>query len=713
MDGVDYLYDTFIELLATSNTVVRTPNLLSAYAESSEKERRAIFDMNRYDEYNKKKLAATGEEVHKLYERLTQLVETQIGSEVSRAKRQQMVKEWVATLKLNVATLKDAERGLTATEAINRSETRSRSDPSASDNMNTKAKTGSYLPDHLTATTSMPASPDFKPNNPEIIPFNCSANLKSSLNPNGAWDPNFTLDSLYLDDDIKEALKKNLTYPFSFPNVFGSVKNSKGVLLYGAPGTGKTSIVRGSVNELHKFKRMRTEKDFLKLSEDPALLDTNGVSFLTRYFPGGDVPKMLLYVVETSSMMSTWKDEAERQLSRYFEMASATSPSILFFDEADTYFSSESQNNAKVALFKQLVGGLTNRTGQVFIIMATNYPSRIEGAIRSRFGTNVVEVPLPARDQRQQIAADGIAACYDENLLTKAGKLELKKNAFIISHMLAGATVPRLKNENTSLPPLFSGRDINNIITQLFGYAVSNLMANSIVGDKRAPSTDLGFFVPQECGSNSINISKGLWGSSTIECDYYDVNALRRKDIFTAPIVPKWTTDKLPPQSPNWTRLKVRGEALMPPMLNAETLISLYHSNGNRFSASTSIEALIDQMRFNEEIGKTNSDTAVMTNDYYKIINARTGGQTLYGVNGTVPFAIYDEKDPWKEHEKVQASPWIFTNKDHYNKVVMLNQLWNPEPNKEGTPNVSLYKSYLEMWTKEMESKAKKELQIE
>ena len=145
------------------------------------------------------------------------------------------------------------------------------------------------------------------------------------------------------------------------------------VLLYGAPGTGKTLIARALAASC---SRAGSE-----------------VSFFMR--KGADV-------------LSKWVGESERQLRLLFEEASKRQPSIIFFDEIDGLApvrssKSDQIHNSLVATLLALMDGLDNR-GRVVVLGATNRVDSIDGALRrpGRFDRELA-FPLPGLSARAEI----------------------------------------------------------------------------------------------------------------------------------------------------------------------------------------------------------------------------------------------------------------------------------------------------------------------
>ena len=161
--------------------------------------------------------------------------------------------------------------------------------------------------------------------------------------------------------------------PLLYPEIFERFKMTppRGVLLYGAPGTGKTLIARALAASC---SRAGSE-----------------VSFFMR--KGADV-------------LSKWV-ESERQLRLLFEEASKRQPSIIF-DEIDGLApvrssKSDQIHNSLVATLLALMDGLDNR-GRVVVLGATNRVDSIDGALRrpGRFDRELA-FPLPGLSARAEI----------------------------------------------------------------------------------------------------------------------------------------------------------------------------------------------------------------------------------------------------------------------------------------------------------------------
>lgn len=174
-----------------------------------------------------------------------------------------------------------------------------------------------------------------------------------------------------LGDQIKR-IREMIELPLKFPQIFArlGIEPPKGVLLHGAPGSGKTLIARVIANEADAY--------FLHLS---------GPEIMHKFY-----------------------GESEAHLRSVFEEAQKNAPSILFLDELDAIapkreeLGGEKQVERRVvAQLLALMDGLENR-GQVIIIGATNLPNLLDPALRrpGRFDREI-EIPIPDKNGRLEI----------------------------------------------------------------------------------------------------------------------------------------------------------------------------------------------------------------------------------------------------------------------------------------------------------------------
>ncbi len=172
-----------------------------------------------------------------------------------------------------------------------------------------------------------------------------------------------------LTEEVKK-IREMVELPLKHPELFErlGIEPPKGVLLHGAPGTGKTLLAKAVANE--------TNAHFIHL----------------------DAP----------AVMSKFVGEAEKRIREIFEEAEKNAPSIIFIDEIDAIASKREESYGEVerrvvAQLLTTMDGLKSR-GRVVVIAATNRPNALDPALRrpGRFDREV-EIGVPKQEGRLQI----------------------------------------------------------------------------------------------------------------------------------------------------------------------------------------------------------------------------------------------------------------------------------------------------------------------
>ncbi|MET0563653.1 MAG: AAA family ATPase [Gaiellaceae bacterium] len=172
-------------------------------------------------------------------------------------------------------------------------------------------------------------------------------------------------------EDVKEQIRLKIIHPFQHPELYAAYgkRAGGGVLLYGAPGCGKTHIARATAGEL-------------------------GSSFLW---------------IGLEDVLSMVFAESEQNLHELFEQARRSAPCVVFFDEVDALGARRS--DLRTSPGRQLINqflaeldGVATENEGILFLAATNAPWHVDDAFRrpGRFD-RVVFVPPPDRDARREV----------------------------------------------------------------------------------------------------------------------------------------------------------------------------------------------------------------------------------------------------------------------------------------------------------------------
>jgi len=184
--------------------------------------------------------------------------------------------------------------------------------------------------------------------------------------------PTVTYDDIGGLKDAMRKVREMVELPLRHPELFErlGVEPPKGVLLYGAPGTGKTLLAKAVANE--------SDANF--------------------FYVGGP------------EVVSKFVGESEERLRKLFKEAQESAPSIIFIDEIDAIAPKRSEVTGEVerrmvSQLLTLMDGLKAR-GEIIVIAATNRVDAIDPALRrpGRFDREI-ELGVPSREDRKQILA--------------------------------------------------------------------------------------------------------------------------------------------------------------------------------------------------------------------------------------------------------------------------------------------------------------------
>ena len=182
----------------------------------------------------------------------------------------------------------------------------------------------------------------------------------AQLDNTGKETRKLTWDDIKGMDEIKAVLRDKIESPIKNADKYKEfgIPASKGILLFGPPGCGKTFFAKVAADE-------------------------SNANF---------------YVVNGPELLGAGIGESEKNLRRKFRDARETKPSIIFFDEIDAIAGKRGGNEGSVRILNQLlteIDGMESLNG-VMVIAATNRPDSLDGALlrAGRFDTKIY-IPLP------------------------------------------------------------------------------------------------------------------------------------------------------------------------------------------------------------------------------------------------------------------------------------------------------------------------------
>ncbi|KAL6449719.1 SAP1 Protein SAP1 [Candida maltosa Xu316] len=170
-------------------------------------------------------------------------------------------------------------------------------------------------------------------------------------------------------EGAKNSLKEAVVYPFLRPDLFKGLREpTRGILLFGPPGTGKTMLARAVATE----------------------------------------SKSTFFNITTGTITSKYLGESEKLIKVLFTLAKKLAPSIVFIDEIDSLLSARTEGeiessrrikNEFLIQWSELSSAAAGRdsdgdASRVLVLGATNLPWGLDEAARRRFSKKIY-IPLP------------------------------------------------------------------------------------------------------------------------------------------------------------------------------------------------------------------------------------------------------------------------------------------------------------------------------
>ena len=180
--------------------------------------------------------------------------------------------------------------------------------------------------------------------------------------------PDTSFDDVVGMEDVKKLIRTRVIDQIKYPELYSQygLKGGTGVLLFGLPGTGKTTIARAIAHEI-------------------------------------GAP---LYTVQLSDVLSKWVGESEKRIKQLFDAARASETALIFFDDFDSLGRERQEegsghsNQIIVELINQMDGFKKNEN-TIVLLAATNKPWMIDSALMrpGRFEHHIY-VPLANHEAR-------------------------------------------------------------------------------------------------------------------------------------------------------------------------------------------------------------------------------------------------------------------------------------------------------------------------
>ncbi|XP_018456768.2 uncharacterized protein LOC108827784 isoform X2 [Raphanus sativus] len=276
-------------------------------------------------------------------------------------------------------------------------------------------------------------------------------------------DIGVSFDDIGALENVKDTLKELVMLPLQRPELFDKgqlTKPTKGILLFGPPGTGKTMLAKAVATEA-------------------------GANFIN---------------ISMSSITSKWFGEGEKYVKAVFSLASKIAPSVIFVDEVDSMLGRRENPGEHEAMRKMKNEFMINWDGlrtkdreRVLVLAATNRPFDLDEAVIRRLPRRLM-VNLPDATNRAKIlsvilAKEEIGPDVDleaiANMTDGYSGSDLKNLCVTAAHLPIREILEKEKKEKTAAevenrptPPLYSCTDIRPLTMTDFKAAHEQVCAS-------------------------------------------------------------------------------------------------------------------------------------------------------------------------------------------------------------------------------------------
>jgi len=301
------------------------------------------------------------------------------------------------------------------------------------------------LGEAITTTTSGPTRPIQR--RPRVglrqLELACEGFVPAAMSTQTFLSSSTTLADIGGLEGPKRDLVDMLTMPTKYAILLdrAPVRTTKGMMLVGPPGCGKTMLVQAAANETKGLLRF---------------LCVKGPELLSKYI-----------------------GESEAGVRRVFERAAAAAPSVVFFDELEALAPKRGADSTGVTdrVVNQMLcylDGVEDR-GRVFVVAATGRPDMVDPALMrpGRFD-RICYCGLPSDEERLQIC--NILATKHGLIAPPGGDSELRS---------------ALEELVARMPRLFTSADVNALFASAKIEAVNAALSGSehgVTKSLRAPA---------------------------------------------------------------------------------------------------------------------------------------------------------------------------------------------------------------------------------
>jgi SpoVK/Ycf46/Vps4 family AAA+-type ATPase len=247
-----------------------------------------------------------------------------------------------------------------------------------------------------------------------------------------------TFDQVGGLDDVKMDIKESVLVPLLRPDIadqFG-VEPAKGILLFGAPGCGKTLTMKALATELN----------------------------------------IEMFTVKCGDLMSKWYGESETRMMTLFKTAKERKPAIIFFDEIEAVakrrdlYSADDVTPRLLSIMLSELDGMDKATG-IIIIGSTNKPELVDPALLrpGRFD-KIMYVPPPDYSERIDILKVHMAGKPLEgeiNLKELAKRTEGFSGADLANLVKEAATNAMRRSMQSQKITSITQKDFNDILPRI------------------------------------------------------------------------------------------------------------------------------------------------------------------------------------------------------------------------------------------------------